>query len=565
MEENYEEELYFGDKYSFLYPCRGIYYTYKKEYIQQDEVNPDSISETIKYSDDLSYIKPEYKDHYLPTIPETQIHFINKDLKEDKKENIDFIFNQPMIKCKEIKNYTHFLKCALSGHRSAIVKDPKTGIYYRLKGCGNDEIGFNLLKSEGYLPEFSTRGSLFICTCCRELYFTEKINEVLKKINIPSANLPIGFWIYDKNLSILPDEKVQKEDIPTLENQIPEIDKYCGIFRTLSDKRLGTHLLCGFNKILENIAKICISKGFKEEQLNEIKKIYPEGRFPNKMETYKTISFLKLPKNTSLDERCKNPIYKKEKYDTIISCSNLKKEIKENKNLQIFLENTEKYDELFPILTEGMTEKHKNITRDILDKLKEGQKKGKKFFNILLDIYVRIGYEAGRIKRCLQEAHINWGSYIDRGFNYYCNAHSNNLVILPQGYESLLAPLDFDLTFTKEKMVIINKDSTSFGKHDISYFDNYTNAELVDLSLNLCGSEDYNLDFYKNKKKEETFESKIKDVIRFLLCDCMLENYMKGFDNIPSEDVISSNQLKEDSFLHNIVKLALITTAEDIA
>ena len=114
-------------------------------------------------------------------------------------------------------------------------------------------------------------------------------------------------------------------------------------------------------------------------------------------------------------------------------------------------------------------------------------------------------------------------------------------------------------------MIIINKDSTSFGKHDISYFDNYTNAELVDLSLNLCGSEDYNLDFYKNKKKEESFESKIKDVMRFLLCDCMLENYMKGFDNIPSEDVISSNQLKEDSFLHNIVKLALITTAEDIA
>ena len=45
----------------------------------------------------------------------------------------------------------------------------------------------------------------------------------------------------------------------------------------------------------------------------------------------------------------------------------------------------------------------------------------------------------------------------------------------------------------------------------------------------------------------------------------MLENYMKGFDNINSEDVINSNQLKEDSFLHNIVKLALIVTADDIA
>jgi hypothetical protein len=112
------------------------------------------------------------------------------------------------------------------------------------------------------------------------------------------------------------------------------------------------------------------------------------------------------------------------------------------------------------------------MIRDIIDKLIEGQKKGKKFFETLLDIYVRIGYEVSRIKRCLQDAHINWGSYIDRGCDYHCNAHANNLVVLPQGNDFLLSPLDFDLAFTKEKMVIINKDTTSFGKHDESYWDN---------------------------------------------------------------------------------------------
>ena len=40
---------------------------------------------------------------------------------------------------------------------------------------------------------------------------------------------------------------------------------------------------------------------------------------------------------------------------------------------------------------------------------------------------------------------------------------------------------------------------------------------------------------------------------------------MKGFDNLPSVDVIDNNKLKEDSFLHNIVKLALISTADDVA
>ena len=566
MEPNDEENIYFGDKYCFLYPCTGIYRSYKKEYIQQDELNKDSIAETLKFADDLSYIKPEYKDHYIPVIPETQIHFINKNLKEDEKENIDFLLNQPLIKAKEIKDYTPCFKCIQSGHRSAVIKDPKTGIYYRLKGCGNDELGFNLMKSEGYLVEYNTRGSQYVSTCFRELYYSEKINEELKKINIPCANLPVGFWKYDKNLNILSNEKVKKEDIPIMQNQIPEVDKYCGIFRTLGDKRLRTHLLCGMEKILLNVAKLCISKGvIKEEQLEEIKKIYPESRLPNKIETFKTISLFGPKNGVNFDDWCKNPVYEKEKYDSIISCAKLKKEVKENKNLKIFLEQTEKYDELFPLLAEEASEKHKKMIRSVLDKLLEGQKNGKKFFQSLIDIYTRIGYEVSRVKKCLQVAHINWGSYLDRGFNYHCNAHSNNLVVLPQGNDSLLAPLDFDLAFTKEKMMIIYKEAPTFGQVDESYWDNYINAEFVDLSLNLCGAEDYNFDFEKNKKNEDSFEVKIRNAIRFLLCDCMLENYMKGFDNIPSEDVINSEQLKKDSFFHNIVKLALLVTAEDVA
>ena len=566
MESNYDEDIYYGDKYCFMYPCNGLFRSYKREYIQQDEINKDSIAETLKFADDLSYIKPEYKDHYIPTIPETQIHFINKNLKEDEKENIDSILNQPLIKAKEIKDYTKYYKCIVSGHRSAIIKDPKTGIYYRLKGCGNDELGFNLLKSEGYLSEFNTRGSQYISTCFRELYFSEKVNETLKKINIPCANLPVGFWKYDKDLHILPDEKVKKEDIPILENQIPEVDKYCGIFTTLGDKRLRTHLLCGLEKILEIIATLCTSKGvIKEEELNNIKKIFPESRLPDKIETFKTISLFGPKSGESYDEWCKKPVYQKEKYDSIISCSKFKKEIKENKYLKIFLEQSEKYDELFPLFSEGKSEKHQNMIRNILNKLIEEQKKGKKFFDNLLNIYIRIGYEVGKIKKCLQEGHINWGSYIDRVFDYYCNAHANNLVILPQGYNSLLSPLDFDLAFTKEKMVMIYKEAKTFGQYDESYWDNYINAEFIDLSLNLCGAEDYNFDFEKNKKKEDTFEGKIKKVIKYLLCDCMLENYMKGFDNLTSEDVINSSELKEDSFFHDIVKLALVMTAEDIA
>ena len=565
MKENYDEDLYFGDKYGYLYPCTGVFRSYKKEYIHQDDITKESTEETLKYSDDLSYIKPEYKDHYVPVVPEPNIHFKNANLKDDENEEIDSILRQPLIKAKEIKDYPCY-KCIISGHRSALIKDPKSGIYYRLKGCGNDEKGFNLQKTEGVMVEIVTRGSQYDTTCFRELFYSEKADENLKKLNIRCANYPVGFWKYDKNLEILPKENIKPEDIPKLENQDPEIDKYCGIFHTLGDKRLRTHLLCGLEKILEIISKICIDKQLiNEELLNEIKKIYPASRLPNKIETFKTISFFG-PFNINFDEWVKKPKKKKRHYDAIISSEQFKKEINENKNLNVFIEQTENYDEIYNKLSENLSEKHKTMAKNIIENMKKEQKNGKKFFLTLLNIYIRIGYEVGKIKRCFQDANINWGSYVDRGCSYHCNAHSNNLVVLPQGNESLLSPLDLDLAFSKEKMIIINKDCPTYGQHDLSYWDNYINAEFVDLSLNLCGAEDYNFEFEKNKNKNpDSLEAKVKNVIRFLLCDCMLENYMKGYDKLESKDLISDKELKEDNFFHDIIRLALVTTAEDIA
>ena len=566
MELNEEEVIYFGDKCCFLYPCTGLFRSYKNEYIHQNEINKKSISESLKYADDLSYIKPEYKDYYIPAIPETQIHFINENLKEEEIENIDFFLKQPLIKSKKIKNYFPCYKCISSGHRSAVIKDQKTGIFYRLKGCGNEEFGFNLTKSNNYFKQFNTRGSQYECTCFRELYFTEQIQNILKKLNFPCANVSVGFWKYDTKLNILPNEKIKNEDIPNLENAIPEIDKYCSIFRTIGERRLRTHLLCGIDIILENIGKLCISKGvLNKEYLNEIKKIFPESRLPDKIETYKTISFFNNPSNLKFDEWCKTTVYTKKHYDSIISCIKLKKEIKENKYIKIFLENSEKYDEIYPLITDGLSEKYKKLIRKILDKLIQEQKNGKKFFESLIDIYARIGYETSKIKKCLQEAHINWGTYIDREIDFHCNSHANNFVILPQGNDSLLAPLDFDLAFSKEKMIILSKNTTSFGQHDDSFWDNYINSEFINLSQNLCGAPDYNHESEKKRFRQDTFEAEIRNLIKYLLCDCLLENYMKGFDNINSDDVINSTKLKEDSFFHNIIKLALILTLNDVA
>lgn len=82
---------------------------------------------------------------------------------------------------------------------------------------------------------------MFDHTVKRELYITGKLSKILLEKGFLCGNSSVGFWEYDdfdelmtnfgKNLKI------------QLQNSFSEIDKYCGVFRTIGDKRLGVHLL----------------------------------------------------------------------------------------------------------------------------------------------------------------------------------------------------------------------------------------------------------------------------------------------------------------------------------
>lgn len=65
-------------------------------------------------------------------------------------------------------------------------------------------------------------------------------------------------------------------------------------------------------------------------------------------------------------------------------------------------------------------------------------------------IAARIGWEVGVVKRLFCQHGINWGFFTDHGVTH-CNAHLNNFAVMkPENKMNLLAPLDFDLSFTKE-------------------------------------------------------------------------------------------------------------------
>ena len=240
-----DEQIFYGVYTLFLYPCTGTYHEFSINDIIQEELNDESKKEALKYLEDLRNINKNYIDYYLPCIPETSIK-INKT--EEKKTVDNDLFKYPLIKfnlkmnklSKEFEKVNKFIGIT-SGKRSGIIKS-KTGEFLRLKGCGNYKSGFTLLKYEKDLSfkKIEIRGCQFENTAFRELYYSYKVNEILKKYNMYCANIPLGYYKYDKDIKFVEESLNNKNKII---NEAPEIDKYCSIYKTLGDRRLGTNLL----------------------------------------------------------------------------------------------------------------------------------------------------------------------------------------------------------------------------------------------------------------------------------------------------------------------------------
>lgn len=121
-------------------------------------------------------------------------------------------------------------------------------------------------------------------------------------------------------------------------------------------------------------------------------------------------------------------------------------------------------------------------------------------------LYYRLGWEIGKVKRVLQDHNISWGTFEDLPFRYHCNAHTDNLVVIPYKLRkakstsekikapNLLAVLDFDLAYLKENFVSLSLDITEkYGEFDQFLFDNYLNGERQHLEWELSGMENMSI------------------------------------------------------------------------
>lgn len=91
----------------------------------------------------------------------------------------------------------------------------------------------------------------------------------------------------------------------------------------------------------------------------------------------------------------------------------------------------------------------------------------------MASLFARIGWEVGEIMRYFYVNRLNWGYYSDHDTSFHCNAHPNNFVILPEGSDRLIAPLDFDMAFFEEEFININEEEATFGQNDKGLFARY--------------------------------------------------------------------------------------------
>ena len=551
-----DEQIFYGVYTLFLYPCTGTYNEFNIQDVMKEELNDDNNKEALKNLEDLRNINEKYIDYYLPCIPETNIKLNTKEEKKAIKNNL---FTNPLIKfnlnmnklSKEFEKVDKFIGIT-SGKRSCIIKY-KTGEFLRLKGCGNYKNGFTLLEYENDLPfkKIEIRGCQFENTVFRELYYSYKVNEILKKYGMYCANVPLGYFKYDKEIKFIEESLNEKNKII---NKVPEVDKYCSIYKTLGDRRLGSHLLKGIEIIIDAIIETAINEfNLDQSAYDNIYNLFNERRRKFSIISEYAIREVYLPENKSIKEWCDKPIYKSKFYENLINYRLMLKYFNSNENLKKIKKSSNLIEKWSKIIENKNYFKYEQF-QALIDELAKMKNlfMNKSILEYIHDIFIRIGFETAKIKRILQDEDFNWGTYNGQSpSDIFCSAHFNNFIVLPGKYSCLLAPIDFDLAFERKNFINNDKKSKSFGKNDNYIFDHFLNREINTLLYNIINVK--NPEYYKNQNMKE----QLKDLIYFLLNDSLIESYMKTFDK---KDLDYLEKYFPNGIIEILVKLSLILT-----
>lgn len=369
-----------------------------------------------------------------------------------------------------------------SGARSALFRDITQGEdniapakWYRLKGCGMPDKGFtvqNLLVN----PLQMIRGAGYIHTSSAELVMTHIIEQTLKPLGMASANKSIGRWEYSFSDNI----------------EYPLVTRCCSIFQCLGDKRLGDHVLRGLELLLPFLAHgtpadlTCI-------QSSTLSALHGTGLLTmggarNNEEGASDVELWE-----EFDPRLPRAIllYSGEGYNTdptlFADLANEDTSIAGLGVPMLTVDNCSNDTVEYTTTISSIPKSYDFIWNQCCQTLRDitTANPALSIGYLLGYLYWRLGYECGLVGRALSESDIVWGSFQD-STGMHVNSHSNNLVLVDFDYarenrlETFLAPLDFDMAYTKQ--------SARFGlsaEENLNEFDRMREFEMNEFGFNL--------------------------------------------------------------------------------
>ncbi|KAJ4453714.1 putative Adenylyltransferase and sulfurtransferase MOCS3-1 [Paratrimastix pyriformis] len=424
-----------------------------------------------------------------------------------------------------------------SGGRSALLA--VGGDFYRLKGCGNyvDAPGFRFP-----YPGFPLADEEVMSTHGEEMFqFAGKyIGQLLAADDLVGANRPVGVFQYDEdavNVPSNPSTKWLPDGRPNPScwsvGHLPRIPRLCPVFHTLGDRRLGTHLLAGLERLLSALVDSVDVECIRRAAAAANRLVDPSSPTLTLLHTgairppaQRLINFESLLLADPEAVRWRAP-------QAGAPPVGLPEVMQAH------------WEAACPALQEWLGQGHRANLGSLISRL-----------------YWRLGREAGAFNRLLRRNGISWGYFIDHSeFEPHCNSHPNNFVVLPpalgeRGHRrtQLLGPLDFDMAFCRNEFI-----SKYSGTRDLELFDSWTASEVSEMQKAL-GGDTANTGLMGGEAHDGM--SAETRALRCLLRDTIVLGHQAG---VAEEPEIFADCPEAELATHALIQLGLMMTATESA
>jgi hypothetical protein len=411
-----DEHLFFGTVPVYFCAAPGIVRRFLPAHFQDSKPTAQAREIAHLRCGPQTHLGPDYSALIVPGMPCTDI---DVDLHPEchNVSALPPILQQPLIKVPPPVDCTLLGRSVFvgvaSGVRSALVN--VGGKWYRLKGCGNHAEGFVITSLSPQRTPMVIRGCSFEWTTHRELYMTQYVEKILATHGLVGANSSVGWFHYN---------------IPN--QPLPSVARTCVVLTSRGERRLNDHVLLGLDKLLPVL--LDVGKDWKD-----ISAVFPAGRVDDEGGI--------IPSWLALTAEMGPPFA--DLYNVALGEHALPDRLPTG------------CDPRFQTLWETSSRQLTANLALVVARQHELRTTGWPC-SILAYVYWRFGREVGTKMRLLREARICWGTYQD-AMGMHCNAHTNNLVLLPERVMSgdhkgrsvtqdaqFLAMLDLDMAFTAD-------------------------------------------------------------------------------------------------------------------